>query len=351
MKRHSQRTSKSAPTNGRSSGRAFRQTVLYAVVAISAAAAVYFGMSHSRSEGIQPPAVARGKNPFDAKASYAYLKHICALGPRQSGSDGMAAQQRFLVDHFKRLGAEVKEQLFTIRHPEKGTPLTLKNLIIQWHPDRKERILLCTHYDTRPFPDQERDPRRRKGVFIGANDGASGVALFCELGKHMPKLKCRYGVDFVLFDGEEFIFDRYRDRDLYFLGSKHFAKSYVSEPPQHKYRMGVLVDMVADRELHLFEEVNSLRHARWLVKDIWATARRLGVSEFVARHRHEIRDDHLPLNQIAKIPTIDIIDYDYPRPGARPQYWHTQHDTVRACSGESLAKVGWVLLEWLKQVE
>ena len=288
---------------------------------------------------------------FNGARSYGYLKQICALGRRPSGSPGMAKQRELLIAHFARSGGKVLEQKFTARHPETGAEVPLSNLVVHWHPQRRDRILLCAHYDTRPFPDEDR--RNRKGVFIGANDGASGVALLAELAHLMPGLKSHYGVDFVLFDAEEFIFDAQRDRDLYFLGSTYFAKWYREEPPEkYRYCFAVLLDMVADKELKIFQEKNSLRYAAPVVKSIWRTARKLKMREFVHRSRHEISDDHLPLNKIARIPTCDIIDFDYPRIGSRRNsFWHTTKDRPEACSGESLAKVGTVVYQWLKTAD
>lgn len=284
---------------------------------------------------------------FDGESAYTYLKEICALGRRPSGSEGMARQQQLLQNHFTQLGGTVSFQAFDVRHPEDGSRVTMKNLIVQWHPDRKQRILICAHYDTRPFPDSDRV--RPRGIFIGANDGASGVALLSELGKHMPDLDGGYGVDFVLFDGEEFLFDKRRDRNRFFLGSQYFAKKYVSDPPEYRYVKGVLLDMVADADLMIMKERISMRYARRVVDEVWRTAKRLGVREFSSRIRfQEVRDDHLPLNRIAKIPTIDIIDFDYPN-SRRTSYWHTEQDLPDKCSAESLGKVGWVVLEWLKE--
>ena len=114
--------------------------------------------------------------------------------------------------------------------------------------------------------------------------------------------------------------------------------------------------MVGDASLQIFQEQNSLKNARPLVQSVWRVARKLGVREFIARPGYEIRDDHLPLIETAKIPAIDIIDFDYPRPGSRfgrnaPQYWHTTMDKPANCSALSLAKVGWVIHEWLKAVK
>ncbi len=284
---------------------------------------------------------------FDGRAAYDDLKKICAIGPRPSGSPNIAVQQKLMVDHFTKLGGQVSKQEFNARNPQDGSPIPMVNIIVAWHPERKERILLCTHYDTRPFPD--RDKRNPKGVFVGANDGGSGVAVLMELAKAMPKLDSKYGVDFVLFDGEEFVF---RERsitgagDPYFLGAEYFARDYAGSKPDFKYRWGVLLDMVGDTDLKIYHESNSVTwpDTRPLVDDIWRTAGRLGVKEFIPRRKYSVYDDHLRLHDIGKIPTCDIIDFDYP-------YWHTEGDTAEHCSPLALAKVGWVVLEWLKQVK
>ena len=276
--------------------------------------------------------------PFDGARAYNYLRQMCAYGPRPSGSKAMLLQRQLLVDHFKSLGAEVSLQSFKARHPLDGSAVPMANIIARWHADRDRRVLFCAHYDTRPFPD--RDPQNRRGKFVGANDGASGVAVLMELAKRFGSLKGDLGVDVVLFDGEEFMFE---ERGAYFLGSTHFAREYAAQPPAARYQWGVLLDMVGDAELHLSQEENSVTWAdtRPLVREIWSVARRLGVREFIDRPGPYVRDDHLPLHDIAKLPVCDIIDFDYP-------YWHTQQDTPERCSALSLAKVGWVLQEWLE---
>ena len=287
------------------------------------------------------------KIPFDGKASYKTLHDVCDLGPRITGSEAMISQQKMLIKHFESLGAKIEKQEFQVLHPQTGERASVMNLIVQWNPDKKKRLILCCHYDTRPYPDKDSvDPR---GRFIGANDGASGVALFHELGKQMPKLKCEYGVDFVFFDAEEFVFDR--RRDPLFVGSTYFSNQYIKSPPEYKYVSGVLIDMIGDRNLNIFYEKNSMQYAPVLTRGIWNTAKKLGVREFIPRQRHRVRDDHLPLNRIAKIPTTDLIDFDYPSPNSRRSYWHTREDTPDKCSALSLAKVGWVLHRWLQEVK
>lgn len=278
---------------------------------------------------------------FSGRRAFAHLEEICGLGPRPSGSAAMERQRELLERHFRGIGGTVERQAFQVLDRRSGKPVRMENLIVQWHPERKERIIVAAHYDTRPFPD--RDSVNPRGVFIGANDGASGVALLMELGRSMPGLGGNVGVDFILFDAEEYVI---APRDPYCLGSNFFARQYASSPPAHRYRCGVVVDMVADKNLEVFQERNSVDwpDTRGVVDAIWQTAARLGVREFVPRPKHAIEDDHVPLRLIARIPTCDVIDFDYPQ-------WHTTEDTPANCSAESLEAVGRVVLAWLESFE
>jgi hypothetical protein len=322
------------------------------VLAVLAVALVGVPVENSRSA--TPAAAAPGAapattsaapvNPLDAMRAYRYLEELCALGPRPSGSPAMHKQQKLLVEHFKKLGGQVSLQEFRAKNPLGGT-VDMANILVQWHPERKNRILLSAHYDTRPLPDRDPNPiARTQGTFLGASDGASGTAALMELAHLMPGLESKYGVDFVLFDGEELVYQE--NRDPYCLGSTWFARQYVAKPPEHKYVWGVLLDMIGDTDLTIYYEQQSYtwRNTRPMTIEIWKIAKQLGVDEFIPRVGYLVTDDHVPLRNIAKIPTCDIIDFDYPA-------WHTESDTPRRCSGASLAKVGWVVYEWLKTVQ
>lgn len=280
---------------------------------------------------------------FSGERAMRHLEAICDLGPRPSGSPAMDRQRALLARHFRAAGATVTGQAFQIRDRRSGAPVHLENLIVTWHPDRAERVLLAAHYDTRPFPD--RDPVDPEGVFLGANDGASGVAVLMELAAAMPGLPGPVGVDFVLFDAEEYVV---HPRDPYFLGSAYFARQYAADRRAgrlpHAYRAGVLLDMVADRDLQIWQEQHSVDwpDTKPVVDSIWDVARRLEVREFVPRPKHAVQDDHLPLRMIGGIPTCDIIDFDYP-------HWHTTSDTPAQCAAESLSAVGRVVLAWLRE--
>ncbi|MEN6557773.1 MAG: M28 family peptidase [Thermoguttaceae bacterium] len=321
-----------------------RRAVHAAAVALlgvaTIAAWMLFG-GHGSSSYAAGSSVASTDGSFDGPKAFEHLEQLCAIGPRPSGSPGMAKQQQLLITHFRKLGAQIAYQKFRVRHPVDGSWVPMTNILVRWRPQSPTRVLLCAHYDTLPFPMEDRENPR--GVFVGANDNASGVAVLMELGRHLAAQKSGVGVDFVFLDGEEF---RFRDGDRFFLGSEYFARAYLKNKPQPPYRWGVLLDMVGDKDLQLYQERNSLwwPDTRPLVADLWAIAARLGVDAFIAKPKHEVDDDHVVLHNIGKIPCIDVIDFDYPE-------WHTQRDVPSQCSAESLGKVGRVILEWLKTVQ
>ena len=190
-------------------------------------AALVFNMQLSAQNNPEEKKMKEEPLPFEPEQSMKYLKEICDIGTRISGSEGIVKQRILIKKHFEALGAKVLEQEFKAIQKSTGRPTPMVNMIITWHPTIRERVILCSHFDTRPFADQETDPKKRKGTFISANDGASGVALLMEMGRHMKRLNCNVGVDFVFFDGEEFVFD---PDDEYFFGSKHFAREARKTP-------------------------------------------------------------------------------------------------------------------------
>ncbi len=291
-------------------------------------------------------AMAANPAPIDGKRAFHYLEQICALGPRIAGSAANARQRKLVADHFKAMGATLREQPFSTQHPITGERVSMVNLIGSWHPERTQRVVIAAHYDTRPHPDQETDPERLKLPFLGANDCASGVALLMEIAHHLNELNTPWGVDLVILDGEELVYGQHPEtQGEYFLGSKEFARAYVEDVDarrsRDRYAAGLILDMVGGSKLQINQEPNSLNLAANLVRDVWAVARQLDAKGFKFRVGREVLDDHLALNN-AGIPAIDLIDFDYP-------YWHKADDLPKNCSADSLAEVGRVVTAWLAQ--
>ncbi len=277
---------------------------------------------------------------IDGERAYKYLKQICEIGPRHAGSEANTRQREMVAAHFKKMGASIVEQKFRAPDPRDGRPVPMVNLIGMWHPERLQRVVVGVHYDTRPFPDEETDPDRKRLPFIGANDGASGVAMLMEISHHLKDMETPWGVDLVLFDGEELVFGDVGD---FFLGSTEFARRYANDVDakrrKSRYAAGLVLDMVGDADLKIEQEQYSLDLNRDLVREVWTVARKLKADAFHDRIGQAVRDDHLPLNN-AGIPTIDIIDFDY-------KYWHKAGDLPAECSASSLEQVGRVVTGWL----
>jgi glutaminyl-peptide cyclotransferase len=283
---------------------------------------------------------------IDGKRAFGYLEKVCEIGPRVAGTEANARQLKMVAEHFAKAGGKVKEQPFHAEHPLTRRRVDMVNLIGSWHPERLHRVVICAHYDTRPRADQEEDPDRLNQPFLGANDGASGVALLMEIANHLNTLETPWGVDLVLFDGEELVYGNNPRRGEYFLGSWHFARAYAEQRergarPRMQYDAGILLDMVGGKEMTIKREPNSLEFAPDLVREVWTIARQLDARSFSNEVGREVMDDHLPLND-ARIPSIDLIDFDYP-------HWHKIDDVPKNCSAESLAEVGRVVTAWLAQ--
>jgi glutaminyl-peptide cyclotransferase len=327
---------------------------LLIVIAALLAVGAWRNSFHSPSPVIDPSAIQdqkrtreqfasdRGAGPMviNQERTMEYLREICKIGPRLSGTAGMKKQQDYMKTHFEKLGGKVTMQTFTGVQDGKP-PVAMANMIVSWGPDTDRRIILCSHYDTRPIADQEPNPRDWNKTFLSANDGGSGVALLMEMANHMKELKSPVGIDFVLFDGEEYVFKK---ADKYFFGSEHFAKTYRNDPPKYRYQAAVLLDMIGGKDARFPIEENSWMLARPLVEAVWKVA----LTEDCPAFKNElsgdqISDDHIALNRVG-IPAIDIIDFKYP-------HWHRLTDTPENCSGDSLAQVAKVLSIWILQLK
>jgi hypothetical protein len=288
-----------------------------------------------------PADAARKAGPFDGEKALAYVSAICELGPRVSGSEAMAKQQEMVQRHFEKNGATVTFQKFEGKQPSQDKPVPMANLIASWHPERKTHVMICGHYDTRPIADQETNVRDWTKPFASANDGASSVAFLMELSNHVKDLKSEVGIDFVLFDGEEWIHDK--NRDKYFLGSDYFAATYLKTRDRPKYTGAILLDLFAGKGAVYRVEENSRVQAGELVEDLWKLAADLGVKSFKWEQGPNVLDDHIALNR-AGIPTVDVIDFDY-------EYWHRLADTPDKVSAVSMANVAKVLMAWIEKAK
>jgi glutaminyl-peptide cyclotransferase len=286
----------------------------------------------SAAPGSAAPDGAAKVPEFDSGKAFAFLLKQCEIGPRNPGSPGHLKGRDYLVATLSQYTDSVKTQPFPLRFGQPEQTVEAYNIIARFQPENKERLLVCAHWDTRPWADEDPDPSYHKTPIIGANDGASGAAVLLEVARLLHAHKAPVGVDIVLFDGE----DAGTSGSMFSWaqGAQHFAKNLA---PQDRPVFGVLIDMIGDADLTIYQEANSLAAARPVVERVWKIAQDLGCEAFKPERGSSIMDDHIPLIQVG-IPVIDLIDLDYP-------YWHTMADTPDKCSAASLDQVGRVLIQ------
>jgi glutaminyl-peptide cyclotransferase len=284
--------------------------------------------------------------PFDGERAFEDLEAMAERGHRYYGAPERDEALAAMIARFEPHVATVERQSFTVDHPDGDGEITLVNVLLRQHPERPRRFIIGSHWDTRLWAEEDPDEARRDEPIMGANDGTSGIAVMVELARLLARHPLpELGVDFVLFDGEEY---GRPGNDEYCQGSEHLADNLDEWYEDALPEGAIIMDMVADAELGIPRDTHSLRDARWLVQLVWSTARDLGEEAFIQGRTISIVDDHVPLNE-AGIPSILLIDYDYPRPGA-PTYWHTHSDTLEHTSAESLARVGNVVLTALRRL-
>lgn len=280
---------------------------------------------------------ASGPPTFEGDRAFALLEEQVALGPRHPGSPGHERGRAFLLEKLASLADTAYAEPFTYFDDKVDTSVALTNLLGVFRPGDSKRLLLCAHWDTRPYADMDPDPENRSTPLPGANDGASGVSVLLEVARALAVEPPPVGVDIVLFDGEDYGRGIGGDVSDYFLGARDFARRRggVYQP-----EMGLLLDMVGDADLSIYIERNSQARLPDVVAKVWNAAEALGKDAFVRQPKWAIQDDHIPLME-AGMPVIDLIDFDYPP-------WHTLGDTPDKCSAESLQQVGEVVLHLIR---
>ncbi|MFC1784884.1 M28 family peptidase [Candidatus Neomarinimicrobiota bacterium] len=276
---------------------------------------------------------------FNGDSAFYWLEKQCGFGPRNPGSAGYYNCKEFLIDYFKEFSDSVFTQSFTYTDLRENNIYDLSNIIAEFKTDSEKHIILGAHWDTRPWADRELDISNRSTPIIGANDGASGVAILMELAKIFKSNPLPINITLVLFDGEDMGVEGINNS--WAKGSQYFAENLPIQKPDY----GVIVDMIGDSNLEIPIERNSYRVAPDLVNTLWDLAEKLKLPAFQNRLGYDVYDDHVPLWEIAEIPAIDLIDFSYPN--QRINYWHTLNDVPQNCSAESLEQVGRLLTYYI----
>jgi Zn-dependent M28 family amino/carboxypeptidase len=265
---------------------------------------------------------------FDSSRAYEDLRRQVACGPRPAGSPALAQCRQYILSQLKAAGIEAREDGF-----DANTPLgrvRMVNVIGTIPGRRPDRIALATHYDTKLF---------REFRFVGASDGASSTAAVLELARVLKTRQNEFTIELLFLDGEEAVVDWYRNNDNTY-GSRHYVQTAQKAGTLAGLKALVLLDMIGDRNLTISRDSNS---TRWLTDIVWASAAKLGYRAQFLPQETTIEDDHVNFVR-AGIPSVDIIDLDYPA-------WHTVQDDLDHVSARSLEIVGDVVLDALPQIE
>ena len=293
---------------------------------------------------------------FSADSAYNYIAQQVDFGPRVPNSAEHKACGDWLVQELQRLGAQVEEQHGTMLDYA-GQQQPIRNIIAHISGATPSAIILCAHWDSRPWCDEEADYDNRFLPVLGANDGASGVGVLLEIARQLhyyrqtDQATSLPSVDIILFDCEDMGTPQHytgKQRDnTWCLGSQYWAMNYKNMPDNQKkkYQYGILLDMVGDPSATFPREYFSLNYAAGYLEQIWHTASQLGYGRyFVNQTAYPITDDHLYLNTIAGIPCIDIIDYKPNTPTGFAEWWHTQQDDMRNINKQTLQAVGMTVM-------
>ncbi|MBT3646834.1 MAG: M28 family peptidase [Flavobacteriales bacterium] len=309
---------------------------------------------------IEPPAEKKAPKPkielvktpvFNPDSAYAFVEQQVGFGPRVPNTLPHVACAKWLETELQRhgLATRIQEARVTAFN---GDELKIYNIMASYRPDLKDRILLCAHWDTRPFAD--RDTKHKTKAIDGANDGASGVGVLLEIAHaigsdtgNAPKI----GFDIVFFDAEDYGKPLSsmigESNDSWCLGSQYWSRNIPV--PNYNPRYGILLDMVGAKDAIFPKEWASLQLAPEQTKKIWAIGRAMGhTNQFLNIAGNQITDDHIYLNTIAKIPTVDIIHYEMANSDFG-SFHHTHADNMDVIDPEMLGIVGEVVMQVIYQ--
>lgn len=285
---------------------------------------------------------------FNADSAYAYVQAQADFGPRVPNTQAHKDCGEYLAKQLEKFGAKVYNQYADLEAWD-GTILKARNIIGAYKPESKKRIMLCAHWDSRPYADYDADEKNHKKPIDGANDGASGVGVLLEIARQIQQEAPALGIDIIFFDAEDYgTPDWYtgpRKAHDWCLGSQYWGRTpHVKD---YYARYGILLDMVGGKGGTFYYEPYSYRTARKEVKKIWKKAHELGYgNQFIMEEGSEVTDDHVYVNQLARIPCVDIINFDPTCENSSfGPTWHTVNDNMSNIDRNTLKAVGQTVMD------
>ena len=277
---------------------------------------------------------------FNSASAYHFVAKQVEFGPRVPNTAAHKATKEWLSTKLKEYGATVIEQDF-VATAYTGEKLNSTNIIGQYNPKAKERIILAAHWDCRHITDKDPDETRRNLPVDGADDGASGVGVLLEVARHLNNLPDYMGVDIIFFDAEDY--GSPSDSDTYGLGAQYWSKNFHVKNYKAKY--GILLDMVGAKDAHFRKELYSMQYALPVLNKVWKLAEEMGRGAYFLNELGDgVTDDHYFVNTIAKIPMIDIINLPKDSGQTFVKHHHTTQDNMKNIDKRTLGIVGQIVL-------
>lgn len=286
---------------------------------------------------------------FSPDSAYRYIQEQVDFGPRVPGTEGHARCRQYIIDKLESFGADsilLQDAEVTAYN---GDKLPITNIIAGFNTDNPRRVLVAAHWDSRPWADQDTDSELRQKPVIGANDGASGVAVMLEMARNFANKRPNVGVDFIFFDGEDYGDNSgFGDRqESWCLGSQYWADHLIPYNINNMPIYGILLDMVGGRDARFHYEMFSHDNAPTPTLKVWSEAERLGYDNvFVKSMGGAVTDDHIYMTR-AGIPTTDVIETINNETSSFPPTWHTAHDDMKSIDKGTLKAVGETVLNVL----
>lgn len=284
---------------------------------------------------------------FNADSAYQYVKAQCDFGPRVPNTQAHRDCGEYLFQKLRQFGARMYDQHADVIAYD-NTVLKARNIIASFNPDNRRRVLLCAHWDSRPYADEDTDKKTQRTPIIGANDGASGVGVLLEVARQLQQQAPTIGIDIVFFDAEDYGIPSFHTgdykADTWCLGSQYWGR--VPHVSNYNARFGILLDMVGGKNATFYQERFSKRTAGKYVKKIWNAAHELGFGSFFPQQDGtEVTDDHIYVYDLLKIPCVDIINYDPNCDTGFGDFWHTHDDNMDIIDKATLNAVGQTVLQ------
>ena len=285
---------------------------------------------------------------FNADSAYQYIQAQADFGPRVPNTQAHKDCGNYIASQLEKFGAKVYNQNADLVAWD-GNILKSRNIIGAYKPESKKRVLLCAHWDSRPYADNDPDSKNHHTPILGVNDGASGVGVLLEIARQLQQQSPELGIDIVLFDAEDYgtpeFYQGRQKEHTWCLGSQYWARTPHVEGYNARY--GILLDMVGGKDATFYYEGYSARTARSEMKKIWNKAQELGYGKyFIKKDGGEVTDDHVYVNQLARIPCVDIINYEPDnQQSSFGSFWHTVNDTMDNIDRNTLKAVGQTVMD------